>query len=508
MEDNLIFKVSKSKDLRGNPIAFFDPRLPENKKTYDYRSIISKNGGKFSKYLKNVFPPHSKPFWFWYIGKTEYRWRNVFDKFIVPTIKEIYQKEGIGEGDLAKNLERTLDVVIDKIKTADPEFDAEIAINKTTKEKISDKIEEFKRFLVNIKDDEEFKKSLKAIIQKQRLMGHEFSLLNTLLIYIQKPDAKAVKSKTNWENIYNRTVRTGAEPILLWKISERGKRPLSKTEKESRINDFLKKERVSNIKDLGPGQRERLNIDLGGVIVNKVFDLYPVYDVSDTELMEGKDDPIQDILKTGEKLKWYDDDNLTDEVTPIYNALLKFANDKNISVDFERELGGAKGLSYGGKITLIHNKGNNVGVTKVFIHELSHEILHQTYLKDKDPKIKDFFVGKKEGKAIIEQQAELCAWMIMAAFGFDVKTTSLNYVLLWGGDDDNMIKVFNTVSKTANYLIQEIIKRGGKIEEGKLNEIKKYTPLDVAKFAGVEDKYLEKINKNVKTLKENFNRFL
>lgn len=512
MEENLIFKVSKAKDTRGNPIAFFDPRLPENAKTFEYKDVIKKNKANWSKSprFKNVLPPHQNGFWFWYIGPTEDKWRNNFDRYIVPTIREIYQKEGLGESDLAKNLERTLDVIVDKIKTAKPDFDGDDAIDNETKEKIINKIEDFKNQMVNIKDDEEFKKAMKAIIQIQRLQGHEYSMANIFLIHIQNPNAKVVKSRSNWLTLYNRTVNEGAEQILLWKPSSRAKRPLSKQEKEETIDNFLKKERVSNINDLGPGQRERLNVKLSGVVINRSFDLYPVYDVSDTTLIEGKEDPIQDLLKKSEELRWFEEDKLSDEVKPIYNALLDFAKDKTIPIDFAsaEKLGGSRGVSYSGRITLIHNKGNDVEITKTLAHELAHEILHQTYLKDKDPEIKDLFIGKSQGNAIIEQQAELTAWMVMAAFGFDVKTTSLNYVLLWGSDDSKMIKVFNTVSRTANYLIGEITKRGGKIDESILNEFKKYTPIDAARFAGVEDKFKEQMNENIGLLKENFKRFI
>ena len=512
MEDQLLLQVSKGRDGRGNPIAFFDPRVPRNSQlTYKHKDILKNHGAKFSKFFKNVFPPHKSFFWFFYMGPTEDKWRNNFDRYITPAIKEMYKAEGLTESDLAKNLERTLDVIVDKIKTLPPEFDGGEIIDNETKSRISNKIDEFKMFLMNIKDDEEFKNALKVIIEKKRLMGHEFSFLNTLLIQIQNPNAKVVKSKTTWRDIYNRTIKKDPKPIFLWKISSKGKRSLSKNEKEIEIKRFLEKEKLKSINDLGPGQKERLNLILSGVVVGKIFDLYPVYDISDTELIDGTEDVIQDVLDNTKELKWYKENELADEVRPIYTALIEYAEKNKIVIEFatQEELGGAKGVSYGGKIKLMHNKGNDVGVTKTFIHELAHEILHQKYLVDKDPKIKELFVGRDGGRPIIEQQAELTAWMVMAAFGFDVKTTSLNYVLLWGGDENNMIKVFDTISKAANYLISEIIARGG----GNLNEYVsensgKFSAFDVAKFAGVQDKYLEKRKEGIKTLNENFKRFI
>ena len=80
----------------------------------------------------------------------------------------------------------------------------------------------------------------------------------------------------------------------------------------------------------------------------------------------------------------------------------------------------------------------------------------------------------------------------MASFGFDLQTTSINYVVLWGGNDKNMIDVFETVSSVANNMIYQITTYGAKLTETEVNiptGVKKYTPMDVAKMLGVEQKF-------------------
>ena len=133
--------------------------------------------------------------------------------------------------------------------------------------------------------------------------------------------------------------------------------------------------------------------------------------------------------------------------------------------------------------------------------------------KKKNPELRDYFVGKSEGHDVVEQQAELTAWMVMSSFGFDVKTTSLNYITIWGGNPDNMVKVFDTVSKTANLLIGVIMKSGGELNEVDIPlNVKHYTPEDVAEILGVEQEY-QKVLNNVEmneimkeSLLENFYR--
>lgn len=81
----------------------------------------------------------------------------------------------------------------------------------------------------------------------------------------------------------------------------------------------------------------------------------------------------------------------------------------------------------------------------------------------------------------------------MYAFGFDLKTTSLNYVLLWGGDKDKMVKVFDTVSSSVNYLIDFVNKKIKSVTEemGSHTHGKHISPDDIAKVLGVEKEFKE-----------------
>jgi len=501
---NEAFKVSRSNDLRQNPIAFIDPNIPENAKSFDYKDIIKNSGAKWSKspQFKNVFPPHKTGFWFWYIGKTKDKWQISYDRMIKPALEKIHQMEGADEGDSKASLIASIDAILEKITSAQPSFDSDRILSKEEKEAIKDKLEDFKQVVINIKDDAQFKETMQKVLAFKNAQGHEFSFLNSILILIQNPNAKVVKSKTNWSNLYNRLINKDATPIWIRKPSERSKRKYSKNEKDDLTQKFLKDTGKKDISQLGVGERERLNTMLSGQVMFLSLELYDVYDVADTTLMEGKEDPVQDLLKR-EEIPWFTGDEIDDKVRPVYDALINYADTHGIGVDLvgTEVLGGARGSSAGGRIKLLKNEGNDVGITKTLAHEITHELLHQRYLKGKNKEMEKYFIGTEIGRGLVEQQAELTAWMVLNAFGFDLKTTSFNYAALWGADEKSMIDVFNNVINVANHLISEIAMRGNKLAEGEPDiplGKKRYEPMDVAKILGVEDKFREVLRNDEK----------
>jgi antirestriction protein ArdC len=157
----------------------------------------------------------------------------------------------------------------------------------------------------------------------------------------------------------------------------------------------------------------------------------------------------------------------------------------------------------------LKNEGNDVGVTKTLAHELTHEILHQRYLKENNPKFKEYFIGTSEGRELVEQQAEISAWLILASYGFDLKTTSLNYAAIWGADKNQMIKVFDMVSGVVNMLLDYINARINTVSEAggaNIAPAKHITPDDVADFLGVEQEFDQLKKKEM--MVENFFRLV
>lgn len=373
-------------------------------------------------------------------------------------------------------------------------IEKETGLSAQEQEDVKTKLELFKKKLVNISDDEDFKETMGNLIKFKAAQGYTFSLINSMLIKIQRPNARIVNSKQNWLDKYNRTVDPKAKPLMVW-VPKGKNQTKSKEQKEKETNEFIKTVGKSSYDELTPNEKIKLDTKIRGKMFASNFQFGKVYDVADTVQIEGKEDYVTGALDALDNVKWFEEGMLDDAVRPIYQSLLKFCADTGISVDFSDDLGGARGVSKNGKITLLTNEGNDVGTTKTFAHEIAHELLHQTYVK-MTGKI-DFYVGrdKSDNNQTVEQQAEISAWMFMYAFGFDVKTTSLNYTLIWGGNPTNMVTVFETVSKMVNYLIDYVNSNMGAFKTdmketmGSATHGNHITPEEIANRLGISKEY-------------------
>jgi len=446
-----------------------------------YISILKKYNGEFSKKWKQP-----SAYWFWFVDKDGVE--STIEKKIKPALTEIKK--------LSK-IDFEIQEIINALDNETESDGTEEGITSSEQNEIKAKLQDFKEMLINIDNDEDFKNIMGKLIDLKSAQGYNFSFGNTILIMIQNSNVSIVNSRTNWKNAYNREVNQNAKPLYIY-APQGGKRFLSKDKKNDVTNKFLKSINKKSKNELTPNEKIRLNTLLRGTTSATRFIFVPVYDVSDTTQIEGTEDYIEKAKSAQKDIKWFEDNMLSDDVRPIYKGLLSFAEHKNIAIEYMDDLGGARGSSASGAIKLLKNEGNDVGLTKTLAHEIAHELLHQSYLKNKGDESSKFYIGREIDKGTIEQQAELTAWMFMYAFGFDVKTTSLNYTVMWGGNKDNMVNVFNTVSSVTNYLINYV---NNNIKQSDMNETlteqigKNITPKDIADFLGLSSEY-ESVNEN------------
>lgn len=435
---------------------------------YDFKHIVKKHGAKWNSREK---------FWFWFLDKNDPQ--RTIDTFVKPALEE------------AKNIKELpidIDKIIASIVEESPSQNPSLSITPKDEDNIKRKLGAFKEMLINIEDDEEFKDVMKKVIDIKNAQGYKFTLGNALLILIQDRGAGMVNSKSNWLKKYNRLMKPNPSPLMIW-YPQGAKNKLSKDKQHIVKGEYLKKINKRPNDKLTPNEMFGLEKELRGYTYATTFKLVPVYSVKDTYQIEGTEDYVKAAEESRKDIKWFEDNMISDEVRPIYTALVSFAEDSGINIDIVDDLGGARGSSAGGAIKLLKNEGNDVGLTKTLIHEIAHELLHQTYLKSKGGESGKYHIGKDMGTQTIEQQAEISSWMVMYAFGFDVKTTSLNYTVMWGGNKDNMVIVFNTVSKIVNHIIDNVNKKIASLTEGTHTHGDNVSPLDVAKMLGVEAEY-------------------
>ncbi|EAE6963906.1 hypothetical protein BHY27_14940 [Listeria monocytogenes] len=253
-------------------------------------------------------------------------------------------------------------------------------------------------------ESEKYKHFLKTMSQ-----FHQYSVNNTILIALQKPDAKLVAGFKAWQKKFKRQVTKGEKAIKII-----GCRPYDKwIEKE--VN----------------GKKERQKI--------QGFSFFPVsvFDVSQT---------------TGEPLP-----QLTTELTAevngyrdLYHAIKRSTTFK---VGFEEITSGAKGYCDMKENRIALNKGMSEAQTiKTLIHEITHADLHSIEFKDQS--------ASKTSLRVKETEAESVAFVVSEHFGIDTSEYSFPYLGSWAKDSTltELKESFERIQTQADDLIQRIDK--------------------------------------------------
>lgn len=436
---NLKNGTYKKKDGEVVPIVYIDPETSES--TYQYRNEIKKFNALWIKPLNT---------WGWYTKNDP----NYYKKYIQPCLEYLTNVEQNPNNEV-RNVIAIIDKLINEINGSNVGSD-EATVEYSgafNPNEVKNRLESFKRDLMSVMSDEEFKQKMLPIIKFRNAQGHQYSFTNAILVFIQDPKATMVKSKSNWAKV-NRMIKTGAKPIALW--VPYGGVPLSKDEKDVITRRFLNQRGVSSKNELTPGDKEELSVRLKPKGTG--FKLVPsFYDVRFTVQMEGKDNLIGS--NDTSELPWYDDSGEeTSETVKYCDAIISIIKDRSIKVDYVDDIGGARGVSKSGAIDVLKNTPKNSGLFNTLVHEYGHELLHQKYVVKNDTNpdgYGQYFIGTKQGRAVVEQQAELCAWIVLRNFGFDMPT-NINYVGLWGMDEKNAPMVFDTVANVATAIIKDI----------------------------------------------------
>lgn len=480
----------KSKTGKESQIAYIISTNGEN--IIDYKDIIKKYDAKWFPTLK---------VWGWFVSKNN---QFVTENQIQPCIKELNKQSNNSNNNIINIVDKILNIL------DNPDLIDDLDGVKVEPKIIEDKLKEFKQQLINCVSSDEFKQLITPILKFKRAQGHNFSFLNALLIYIQFPNAVMVKSKTHWQKV-NRNIIPGSKPIGLY-VPIMGKKLFKDEEsKKEFIKRFCKAHNVNNVNDLTPGLREKLDVELNKTIQPQSYKLmFSFYDYSQTQQMEGKEDLVGD---PNVDLPWFEDGEESDETIAYINAIKNVIVKSGVKLSDVDDLGGAKGVSKSGEINVLKNATQNLGLFNTLVHEFAHELLHQKYLSNNNDELKEFFIDTKQGRGIVEQQAELTAWIVLMHFGYNLQT-SINYVSMWGLDEKTAPFVFDTVTNVANKIVGLIV---NELENNLLNEnynsnkliLKPLNlkPEELADMCGMGDLYRkgkEKIETEINDIQENF----
>ena len=486
LSESYEWKVEKKINKSGQPyyIAAIDPSLSTDD-TFAVKDKLKEYGAKWDGIGRR---------WYFILSSDPTNRQSQIERFVKPCVEYLKSVEKEPNGnDADAEIRKILSQIDGVIASIDSQPSVEVQ-DVDTKE-IKDKLVQFKQELIESFKNNTFREKMAPIIKFRQAQGASYSLLNSILIMMQRPNAKMVKSAGNWRKA-NKEIKPGAKPICLW--VPLGQRAHTPEENKKIEEDFFKKvsklygREIKSKNELNIGDREKLEKKLKEVVATS-FDLKPrFYDIADVTQMEGKEDLIGSV-EGMDDVEWFDSQTPEDENSiKLYNAALATIQEFGINVSFVDDLGGARGVSKGGAIDILKDAPKSIGTVSTLVHEMSHELLHQTYLKNKGTGEEDYasyFVGKEFGTKIVEQQAEISAWIVMRNFGYDMQTAK-NYVACWGGDEKTAAYAFDTVAKVATRIIKGMNENMAVVNES-LTVGGTVTGLDVAKLVGMEDIYIK-----------------
>lgn len=243
-----------------------------------------------------------------------------------------------------------------------------------------------------------------------------YSVNNTLLIAMQRPDATAVAGYSTWKQL-NRQVVKGAKAIKIIAPCPYKKKADTAT--------MATGHKHSTGEDNSPADLPEEKVLMGFKVVN-------VFDISQTE-----GEPLPEIAH---KL-----DGTVDGYTDFMDALQGISP---VPIKFEQIKGSANGYYHLVDKNIVIDKDlPEIMHCKTGIHELAHALLH-----DRDNGLQKDNLPDKETKEI---QAESIAYTVCSYYGIDTSDYSFGYISGWssGRDLKELKSSFDTIQQTAQTII-------------------------------------------------------
>jgi hypothetical protein len=236
---------------------------------------------------------------------------------------------------------------------------------------------------------------------------HRYSFGNIMLIARQKPNATHIAGMRTWNSL-GRFVRRGEKGILiLAPMVTRRRKPAG----DERILDSTTVDTQES-----DGKQPRPC----GFRAAYVFDITQTEGQALASLTEVTGDP------SGHR-----------------ERLIEFVKGQGVELDYSDTVAPAKGLSHGGRITLLSGM-QPADEFSTLVHEVAHELLHR---------------GARRAvttKQVRETEAEAIAFVVSKAVGLDTGTSAQDYIQLWNGDAQLLRESLELVQHTAAMILSGI----------------------------------------------------
>ena len=233
---------------------------------------------------------------------------------------------------------------------------------------------------------------------------HAYSFGNIMLIARQKPEATNVAGLRTWNSL-GRFVKRGEKGIFILAPMIGKKR----NEEEARADTDNKSNGEARLYG---------------------FRAVYVFDITQTE---GKDLPALT--------------EVNGDVSGYRERLFKFVESQSVELSFSERIAPAKGLSHGGKITLLSGM-QPAEEFSTLVHEIAHEMLHRGDRRTLTT------------KQVRETEAEAVAFVVCRSIGLQNGTASQDYIQLWQGDANLLRESLEVVQHTSAVILGAINPKG------------------------------------------------
>ncbi len=348
------------------------------------------------------------------LKKAGFRWDSTINSWVIPsdqlslamnTINEINKIEAFVE-----KVEDLQEFVVD-------------ADNLSKKDEISQRIDGFVASLTGEVDEKRASEEVRKFMDFQAKIRSR-SFHNSLLIYIQDPQATHVEGFRTWETKFGRRVQKGARAITIFapRMPKKSLKPDDNSKDDEDVDKEVKRKNFA------------------------FFIPVTVFDVRFTQPIPGQEG------KYREDISWHADNTPNENAAKLVKYASQLAEELGVKLTQDPARRGEQGYAAGDHIN-ISSDVQGVNQAGTLIHEIAHELLHFQ-------KNSVLYIDQPLSKNDKEIQAESVSYIVLRHYDLPAKHQS-TYLALWKANKDAIQKNLSPIKKAADFII------------GKLDEIAK-----------------------------------